>query len=222
MRSLIKVISLLLCVILIHSSGFAQNEENKMNAKIFATPEEAAKKAQSDLVKILETNKKINLNIDLDKLQHAELAKLVPFVLIDFQKLLSADRIASLSEIVSAEKSVIAPFIMDGEIVAVAEVAKTNEGWHVIALGNGAIRSDLNQLDAIINSDAPATRYEIPNLQIWVYGIQGEEELYFLNYDPFSLKEPVGIDEFYPLVRERAVEFEEEFGERLKNEKLVE
>jgi hypothetical protein len=66
------------------------------------------------------------------------------------------------------------------------------------------------------------TVYEVPNLQVLIYGVRAHEgERYHLSFDRFNLKEPVPISAFYPLLRERALQFNARFGEEVKKGKLV-
>jgi hypothetical protein len=71
-------------------------------------------------------------------------------------------------------------------------------------------------------NDVGLTLYEVPNLPLWIYGAaDAEQEKYFLNFEKFSTKMPVKIEEFYPAVRARAIEFQEKYGDLLKKEKLT-
>lgn len=225
MNSILKSAVLLFSVVFVFyscSNKEVEGETEINEQKIFATPEEAAAKAKNDLIQVLEKNKDLNLGIDVAKLRNAELAKLVPDIEVNFEKILSTETVMSLSEIASPPKSMIAPFVLENTVVGIAELEEVRKGWKVVGLGNKQITDDLNASGVARNSDAAVTIYEVPNLQIFIYGVKKDtSETYYLNFGSFTLKESAALTTFYPAVRESAVRFQKEFGERLKKEKLV-
>ena len=223
MSTPLKSIALLLLGLLVVSACSGEREARETTqAKVFATPEEAAREAKDNLIEVLETHKDINLDIDVSKLRESELASVMRYVLVDFDRMLSADSVASLSAIIASEKSVVAPFIRGNEIVAVAEVAQVSSGWKVAVLGNKAIRDDINRSRAALRENATVMIYEIPNLQLMVYGVrENGRETYFLNFEQFTTAEAVAIEAFYPRMRERAIQFDKDFGDQLRKEKLL-
>ena len=223
MTTTLKSITCLLLIIYFVSSCTTQKGEIEMTKdKIFPTPEEAAKEARNNLVQILESYKDINLDINIDKLRKSKLTSLVQYVLVDFEKIISSDSVTSLSKIVASDKSIIAPFILNNEIIGITEVVKISDGWKVSGLGNKAIRDDLNYSRVLQTRNPDVTLYEVPNLHLMIYGVnENSLEMYFLDFEQFTLKEAVAIEEFYPMMRKRAIQFDKEFGARLKREKLL-
>ncbi|MGB5288156.1 MAG: hypothetical protein WBQ32_01405 [Ignavibacteriaceae bacterium] len=225
MKSILKSAFLLLSIIFIFSYCQSQEGEGEgeMNEqKIYKTPEDAALNAKSDLIQVLETNKDIDLGIDVAKLRNAELVRLVKYQEVDFEKMLTTESIQSLSEISFPNKSMVAPFILDDEVVGVAEVNEVRDGWKVAGLGNKPITDDINTTRVNLNNNLEVTIYEVPNLQIYIYGVRKEAaETYYLNFDDFTLKDSTALKTFYPVVRESSIRFQKEFGEQLKKEKLV-
>ena len=225
MNSIIKSVILLLSVIFVFYSCSNQEgeEEGEMNEqKIFTTPEEAVAKAKSDLIQVLETNKDLDLGIDVAKLRNAEAVRLVQYAEVDFEKILSTDTVRSLSEITFPPKSMIAPFVLENNVVGVAEVGKVRDGWKVVGLGNRPITEYLNATRVTFNNNAAVTIYEVPNLQIFIYGVKKDaSETYYLNFGDFTFKDSTALGAFYPAVRESSIRFHKEFGDRLKKEKLV-
>jgi len=223
MKTTLKSVTCLLLVIFFVFSCSTQKGEIEMSKdKIFTTPEEAAKEAQNNLIQIHESYKDINLDIDINKLRESKLTSLIQYVLVDFEKILSSDSVASLSKIVASDKSIIAPFILNNEIIGITEVVKISDGWKVSGLGNKAIRDDLNHSRVLQTRNPDVTLYEVPNLHLMIYAVfEDNKEVYFLNFDQFTMKEAITIEEFYPVMRERAIQFDKEFGDRLKREKLL-
>lgn len=190
--------------------------------KTFPTPEEAVAKGKSDLIRVLETNKDLNLGIDLSRLREAQQARLIRYAEVDFGRILTSDSVASLAEIVAADKSMIGPFVSNNEVVGIMEVGKMSDGWKVTGLANKAIMDDLNQTGLMRRPEATVILYEVPNLQLMVYGVKGDRgEYYHLNFERFTLGDSVAISAFYPIMRERALRFYEQFGDELKRGKLV-
>ena len=190
--------------------------------KIYKTPEDAAASAKSDLIQVLETNKEIDLGIDVTKMRKAELVRLVQYAEVDFEKILTTETVQSLSEISFPPKRMVVPFVLENNVVGIAEVSETNDGWKVSGLGNKPITDDLNTSRVTLNTSAEVTIYEVSNLQIFIYGVKKEaSETYFLNFGEFTLKDSTALEAFYPSVRENSIRFQKEFGEQLKKEKLL-
>jgi hypothetical protein len=219
------LVFLLLSVTFIFCSCTNQEEkgEGEMNGqKIFTTPEEAAVKAKSDLIQVLEENKELDLGIDVTRLRESELTGLVRYVEVDFGKILTTKSVRSLSEIVAYKKSMIAPFVLKSYVVGIAEVGEVKEGWKVIGLGNKALTEDLNVTRVALDKGAEVTVYEVPNLQIFIYGVKkNASETYYLNFGKYLLRDSVAVSDFYPAVRESSIRFQKEFGDQLKKKKLV-
>jgi hypothetical protein len=223
MKSILKSAFLLLPIIFIFYSCQNQEGDGEMNEqKIYKTPEDAAVNAKSDLIQVLETNKEIDLGIDVAKLRKAELARLVQYQEVNFEKILSTESVRNLSEISFLPKSMIAPFVLENNVVGVAEVSEVRDGWKVIGLGNRPITDDLNTTRITLNSNLEATVYKVPNLQIFIYGIMSEvSETYYLNFGEFTLRDSTSLKVFYPALRENSIRFQKEFGDQLKKEKLL-
>jgi len=197
--------------------------EGEMNGKnTFDTPEEAVAKAKSDLIQVLETSKDIDLGIDVEKLRNAEQVRIVQYVEVDFEKLLRTENVQSLSDISSAPKSMVAPFALQNNVVGVVEVREESSKWKVSGLGNKPLTEDFNMAGIANNNEAAVTVYEVPNLQVFVYGVRmGGTETYHLNLGEYTLKDTVNVQAFYPLLRENSIQFQREFGDLLKKEQLL-
>lgn len=222
MKTILKSILVLFPILCIVPSCSGQRDEAARPAPTFKTPEAAAEAALRDLREVLQAQRAVNLDIDPEKLSTATAGDLMEYRLIDFDKLLAADSVHSLEELVASTKGMIVPFISGDEVVAVAQVGRTTDGWRVSELGNKSLRTMLNQMHAPAPSDFRMTFYEVPNLQILIAAVQGGgDEQYFLHYQQFTPEKPAPIAEFYPLIRDEAVRFDKEFGDELKREKLV-
>ncbi len=230
MKNIINIFSLLFLSIILFSCGnqkseTAMNNNNANQPQFFTTPDEAAKKGRSDLLSILKTNKDINLNIDAGKLENSQPGKLLKHVEIDFNKLIKTDSVSSLSQLSGSELNTLAPFVTGNEIAGIVEINKTPKGWEVAGLGNKNVTDDINEIGRTLNQ-SPAnmdiTVYEVPNLQILIYSVKNADvENYFMNYDKNNLKEAVSIQNFYPMLKEKSVAFERNFGDLVKKQKLV-
>lgn len=223
MKTILKSAFLLLSIVFILCACKNKEGEGKMNEpKIFETTEKAIAKAKSDLIQVLETNKDLNLGIDVDKLRKAEPARPVQFTDVDFEKLLLTETVQSLSDVSSPPKSMLAPFVLMNDVVSVVEVQAERGGWKIVGLGNKPITNDINTAKIPLNGDGAVTVYEVPNLQIFIYGVKkNSSETYYLNFDEHTLKEGVDIQAFYPALRRRAIQFQKEFGDILKKGKLL-
>ncbi|MCP4609471.1 MAG: hypothetical protein GY845_12225 [Planctomycetes bacterium] len=223
MKITYRSVTLMLAFVSIISSCSMQKRDEALSRdKTFRTPEQAVAKAKSDLIQILETKKDLNLGINLSKLREAQQATPIRHVELDFRKILRADSVASLTDVASADKGMIVPFVLDNEVVGIAKIGKVSGGWNVIGLANKIITNDLNQTGLVRRRGAPITLYEVPNLKLMIYAVKGERgEDYRLNLERFTLKESVAISELYPTIRKRAIQFNKQFGDQLKRTKLV-
>ena len=223
MNSILKPAFLLLSFIFVFYSCTNQEGEGEMNEqKIYKTPGEAIAKAKSDLIQVLETNKDLDLGIDVEKLRNAEPVEPARYAEVDFDKLLRSENILSLSDISSPPKSMVAPFILENTVVGVAEVGEVPDGWKIVGLGNKPITDDLNTTRIMLDKEAAVTIYEVSNLQLFIYGVKKEaSETYYLNFSEFTLKDSTGLKAFYPILRESSIRFNKEYGDKLKKEKLV-
>ena len=223
MNSILKPAFLLLSFIFVFYSCTNQEGEGEMNEqKIFKTPEEAIEKAKSDLIRVLETNKDLDLGIDVEKLRNAEPVEPARYAEVDFEKLLRSENVLSLSDISSPPKSMVAPFVFENTVVGVAEVGEVPDGWKIVGLGNKPITDDLNTTRIMLDKEAAVTIYEVSNLQLFIYGVKKEaSETYYLNFSEFTLKDSTDLKAFYPILRESSIRFNKEYGDKLKKEKLV-
>ena len=218
-----RSVTLLLVFVSIMSSCSLQKRDRDLNGdKTFRTPEQAVAKAKSDLIQTLETQKDLNLGIDLLKIRRAQQATTIRHVEVDFGKILASDSVASLTDIVAADKGTIAPFVLNNEVVGIVKIGRVSGGWRVIGLANKAITNDLNQTGLVRQRAVPVTLYEVPNLKLMIYAVKGDRgEYYHLNFERFTLKDSVAISELYPIMRKRALQFNKQFGNELKRRKLV-
>jgi len=122
---------------------------------------------------------------------------------------------------VKAPKSVIVPLIDQAKPITVVEVRQVANGFKVVSL---AARDITAELASLPRTAAQLTLYEVPNLQLRVYGLSPSEgsEVFYTNYrDRFSLREPVTSAALLETLKPDAIEFERQFGERLKRERVV-
>ena len=226
MKTILKSLLLLLSVIFIlYSCKQEEREgEGKMNEpKIFNTPEEAAAKAKSDLIEVLETNRDLDLGIDVEKLRNSQPAKMIKYADVDFQKLLTTENVQSLSDISNSPKSMLTPFIAMNRVIGVVEVGPERGGWKVVGLGNKPVKEDLNTIGIDLSGNEDVTVYEVPNLQLYIYGVRKNGlETYHLNFGQYTLRDSTSIQDFYPELHESSIKFQREYGGILKKERLVE
>jgi hypothetical protein len=225
MKTILKSLLLLLSVIFILYSCKQENGEGegKMNEpKIFNTPEEAAAKAKSDLIEVLETNKDLDLGIDVEKLQNSQQAKMIQYADVDFQKLLTTENVQFLSDISNSPKSMLTPFVMMNSVIGIVEVGPERGGWKVVGLGNKPVKEDLNTARINLTGNADVTVYEVPNLQLYIYGVRKNvSETYYLNFGQHTLRDSTSIQDFYPELHESSIKFQREYGGILTKEQLV-
>ena len=191
----------------------------------FPTAEQAVAKAKADLLAVLRSGRDVNLGVDTSTLERAKPAKAVRRVELDFAKLLVADSTADLGSLVKEERNSVVPLVADDQVATIVEVNHTAEGWRVIGLAGKDIATDLN---AVLKGAGGAgqvetTLYEVPNLQARVYGVrrEGTESLYVDYRDRFTIGRAVTAAQLVPVLKADALEFEKQYGDSLKSQRLV-
>lgn len=191
----------------------------------FRTPEEAVKKAQSDLMEVLRSGKGFNLGVTAEQLANAAPASNIEHHELDFNKLLRAENVKSLRELTAGRQSFTTPLVSRGRVVTVVEIAQVAEGWNVVGIAGAGETEELNMLPEDLRKEGfkNVRIFEVPNLQAVVYTAENADgEMSFTNYgDKFSVKEGVRTEELVRVLNEDARRFQEEFGDQLKEGKLV-
>jgi len=145
---------------------------------------------------------------------------------LNFNNLLRADTSITLNRMAdSKEKNQLFPLYIDTRIITLVELRKEEKGWLIAGFSSLGIANELN---AIIQSFQNLDKirisiYEVPNLKTNIYEVQIDNQtLLFTNYkNIFSLKEPVSSARIMSILRDDALRFQKEFGEKLKKEKLA-
>jgi hypothetical protein len=190
----------------------------------FSSAAEAANKAKSDLLAVLQSDTKINLGVDRAMLEKSQPATPIKHYQVTFQKLLAPDSAASFGNLAENEMTTIVPLVADNSVVTIAGVAKDDKGWKVAALADKSIADDLNALQ-VARGDMPQgeiTIYELPNSAVKVYGVKtNDSEMFHTDYPGFNIHEGVPAERLLSVLRRDAAEFQNKYGAALKEQKLV-
>lgn len=222
-----SIITPLLCLI-----GLTACQDNKNNSTTnssahqeptyFANAAAAAKQAKADLQAIIESDKKVNLNIDAAALKRAEEEGQLDVLHIDFDQLLAGDSSNVLQTATDAGSSYV-PFVADGKVIAVANIRKQDKGFSIGMLGNNKISKDLQQIREIMGTTSGIKIYQVPNINAIVYEAGQEGKLlYFTDYrGQFTLTAPTSWERISSVLLKDALTFQRTYGDRIKKEKLV-
>ena len=206
----------------------SKNENNMDNDQVqspkFATSAEAVAKGKSDLIEILRSNKNNGLNLKLEQVEKSSTQESITTIDVNFQQFLKSDSLTSFREIIQSEKGRINALYNDNELLTTIHTRVDSGAWSVASISDKMIEAEISELrnsnQIIGNSDI--VLYEIPNIDAHVYSIQsGGSELFYTNYKGNSLSKPIALNELVSMLREDAMAFQREFGERLAKEKLV-
>jgi hypothetical protein len=218
MKKIIKQLQLLALMLLVSIGLVAQD-----NSGMFKSAEEAANKGKQDLLEVLKSGRDLNLGVTADQLENAKPGTLVVRKMLDFDKLLNLSDLKSLDEAVipMASQASIVPLMLDGKAVTVIEVMEVEGGWKLVGLGGSVLAKELTmvmqaskQKDVII--------YEVPNLRTLVYETkENGREVYYTNYQGKSLRQPIPRAQLFELLQADAKSFQAEFGDKVKEKRLV-
>ncbi|TWT19078.1 hypothetical protein FQY83_11965 [Luteimonas marina] len=189
----------------------------------FGTSAEAVEQGKRDLQEALRLNPAINLGVDEAQVGKSSAGQALAVTEVDFQKLLSTEGAVSLASLAGASRGNTTPLLDDGRVISLVETSSDAGGWKVSAIGNQAVREELNQIRATPYGGGELAYFEVPNLDARIYATTLEDGStgYLTGYDGFSLRQPVAIEELLPRLRRDALEFQERHGEELKRGKLV-
>jgi bacillopeptidase F (M6 metalloprotease family) len=225
MRNSINILTILLLSIVLFSCKKDDTKTSMNNQpQVFTTPDEAAKKGKSDMLEILR-NKSVNLSVDAGMLESSQPGKLIKHIEMDFDKLIKTDSVKKLSDLSKAELNTIAPLVSGDRVAGIVELSNTPKGWQVAGLSDKQTMDDLNLIISSSGqkaSDMNITIYEVPNLQVMIYGVtRNDTDSYYLNYGENNLRQGISISAFYPKLKEDAVMFNQKYREMIKKQKLL-
>jgi hypothetical protein len=227
MSTLLRVFFLLLL------SGFStaclnRGESVAMNQdqpQRFPTLEDAVRKARQDLASILGSNKELRLGVDSTTLARSQAGAPLRRVELDFGKLLAVDSATTFDALVKSELTIIVPLVTAEGVATIVEVSRDDQGWKVIGLAGKDLADDLTIVRRSAGDSAPygITLYEVPNLQAKVYGVKrnGSEVLFTRYRNRFSLDNGVTATVLIPVLKADALEFQQQYGDTLKQKRLV-
>lgn len=189
----------------------------------FQTSEEAVAQGKRDLLEALRLNPGINLGVDAAQVEKSTPDQPLAIAEVDFQKLLATESADGLHGLAGANRGNATPLLADGQVVTLIETGSDARGWKVFAIGNQALREELNQIRATPYGAGKLEYFEVPNLDARIYATTLEDGKvgYLTSYGGFSLRQPVGIEELLPRLRQDALEFQKRYGDELKRGKLV-
>ena len=194
----------------------------------FATVEEAANDAKSDLLTVLRTQKNINLGLDAAAVEKSQPGKPIKHYQITFDELVSAD--ATIFSKAGNEIAAVVPLVADNNIVTVAGVGKDAEGWRVASVVDKGISDDLNLLRRVSQdaSQGSVTIYDLPHSSVRIYAvtkaggsIEPPNVTFYTNYPGFNLQEGVEAQRLLPPLQRDAAEFQRKYGEAVNNQEVV-
>jgi hypothetical protein len=197
--------------------------DGKGEKQIFASAEEAASKARADLLVVLRGEAKLSAGVDAASVERSQPGQPIERYDVSFEKLLEAEPTAGLDSLVAEGKDTVVPLVADGNVVTIVQVRRDPAGWRVVGLTGKEIADDLATLRTVVGDpDASITIYEVPNLDARIYRVkQTESDRPFTRYGGRSLREPMATDALVAVLKQDAIAFQAEYGERLKKGPLV-
>jgi hypothetical protein len=200
------------------------SSDSDKDTAYFKTQSEAVIRGKNDLISVLRSASAFDLPISPELLQKSQPGITIKNLEVDFDQLLKQDQINNLNQLKSNAKSDINTLMVDNNVLTVVRTVDSPKGWIVTGLADTGLS---NELAEILSSQSGSrieeiTLFEISNLQAFIYRVKTTDgETYFTNYNGFSLKESVSIEQLYPLLHNDALTIERTYGDELKSKKLV-
>lgn len=198
--------------------------DSNNSTSYFKTQSEAVIRGKNDLVNILRSSPSIQIAVNAELLEKSQPGISLKHLEVDFDQLLKQDQINNFYQLKNSEKSTINTLIVENNVLTIIQTANSDKGWRVTGLADATLTNDLNEVLASLATAKPVeiTLFEIENLQASIYAIKTTEgETYHTNYNGFSLKEGVSIEQLYPLLHNDALTLERTYGDELKTKGLV-
>lgn len=188
------------------------------NAQENNSLQEAIEKGKSDLLEILK-QQTFDLNIETEQLQAARGTTGIPFKKMDFERLLNYEQEAIERLLLEQEKLVV-PLINNNNVITTISVAEERNQFEVIELINQQYTTELDMLpeEAKRNNFENVTIVEVQNLTATLYLVNGEV---YTSFDNRELSESQDVKRLLADLKNKAVIFQEKYGEILKKNKLV-
>jgi hypothetical protein len=201
------------------------NGQNTNSPQYFKNAEEAVKKATSDLIEVINSKREFNFGVNPNELQKARMGSMIQNSEINFDLLLKANAESVISKMAEKPKNQLFPLFFENKIIIVVELREEEKGWLIGGFSSSGITNELNTINQSVSGieKIRVIKYEVPNLNTNIYEVQRDNKtLLFSNYNGlFSLKEPINSERLFSVLKEDALKFQKEFGQRLQKEKLV-
>jgi hypothetical protein len=195
-----------------------------MKGNMFDTPKDAVMRAKADLVKLIQ-EKQIRMDLNVAQLREAEPGKLVESHQIDFANLLRAEPAAGFAELRKTADNTIAPLVNGKDVVAVIPITQKGNGWRISGLGLDPVSDELQMIAKVLGGldKAEIVLMIVPNIKAYVYEVHLDDtKSYHTNYaGKFRIGQAVPADDLLAVLKDDAMKFQEEFGDILKERKLV-
>lgn len=217
MKTLRLLITLSLCLILTFNVSMITGQNQ------FKTQDEAIVKAQENFAALIEGSK-WDFGVSATDIKNARAMQPLNYKQVDFNSLLDAENAKSFLDLKSDMINYVVPFELRGEIVAIVQISKSEEGWQIVGTGNPALRTALNMLPAemIKNGFENLTIYDMQNIIATVYVLElRADEVCFADYADFSLEKGTEPKLLLEYMSKDARMFQEKYGDELKEQKLT-
>lgn len=221
MKTMQWPLRLLMLGLLLTGAGtlYAQEMDNT-----FASPEEAAAKAKADFLEILKSGQEFNFGVDPAALERSEPEMTFERATVSFERLLSAADSVALGELVGDRPGSVVTLEGNGQVVTVVEVSGSGSNWRIVGFSDQHLTESLNEISGVRMElgSSGLVLYTVPNIHASVFGVQTEQgEMYLTDYSGMTLDRPLQASDLVPLLRGDAAKFQEEFGDRLRDGRLV-
>lgn len=190
----------------------------------FQTKEEAVQKAQQDLIQILESGLKIDMDVTVEQVREAKPMMSIAFNQVNFEALINSENAESFNQLKTELVSYIVPLANKEKIVTLIQVYQVDKMWKVSGIGDNLIKEDLNKLpsEAFNEGFSNLKIYEVPNIQANIYVLDlRAEEVAFSNYGNYNIREGVKPASVIEVLKGDAIQFQKQWGDLLKEGKLV-
>lgn len=223
MKKVNKILPALAVVMIIGCANMSDKndapQENEGQKNEYNSAKDAAMAAKEDMVKAME---QVDFGVDRNKLSDAVPGEPITTYMIKWDELLNASQGSTPAKLSVAESIVIVPLQNGEEVVTVISLDNRKGSYKIAGIGDQQIAYELDAIRRVDNQSTESTIriYKVPNLNAIIYEVD-KTQTYYTSYSNNPIRKGMKADDIIPVLKVEAQEFQKNYGDQLKEGKLV-
>lgn len=193
-------------------------------ANTMKTPEEAAQKALMSLPQLVQSGNYRGMGFaSVDEARAVKLGVAVPRKIVSYDELLKYQPSVSLAQLFTSDEELVYPFQIGDTVKSTTTVSKKAGSWHIGTVGDAYLAKIIS---AVPDKQTKLQIISIPGLSLDFAGVHEGEDWELVpaqDYPDLDLVKgrSVRAAELLPRLSTYAKAFDKQYGEQLRNRRLV-